>query len=167
MLLRDAELADLETLQWWDEQAHIIEAGGSGSPKYNWARELKRKPEWRQQLIAEQDGEAIAFVQIVDPVADPSQYWGKEVNRRMRAIEIWIGETYNLNRGYGSTIMNMVLERCFDDDIVNEILVDPLSTNQKAHRFYTRLGFKYLETKTLAGDLCYVMKLKRSNYFGD
>lgn len=164
MILRDATIDDLDTLQWWDEQAHIIEAG---PPTYKWARELKRKPEWREQLIAEQQDEAIGFVQILDPSGDPNQYWGNNVSRKMRAIQIWIGESYNLNRGYGSTIMNMVLERCFDDDMVNELVVDPLSTNAKAHRFYTRLGFKYMETKKFGEDLCYVMKLKRASYFNE
>lgn len=161
MQLRETTIDDLDTLEWWDMQAHIVD---SVPGTYKWERELKRKPDWRRQWIAEQNGESIAFVQVIDPSIDPSRYWGNTAHGRQRAIEIWIGEAYNLHRGYGSTIMNMVIEQVFEDPVVNELLVDPLSANKKAHRFYTRLGFKFSEAKKLGGDTCYVMKLKRQAY---
>ena len=39
--------------------------------------ELKRNPAWREQLVAELDGKAIGFVQIIDPYLEDSHLVGK------------------------------------------------------------------------------------------
>jgi aminoglycoside 6'-N-acetyltransferase len=52
--LRPATLADLELLQQWDEQAHVIASDPNSD--WGWEVELDRRPDWREQLIAELDG---------------------------------------------------------------------------------------------------------------
>ena len=161
MELREATLDDLDTVSWWDQQAHIIDADPDDN--YNWEKELNRKPHWREQLVAELDGEAIGFVEIIDPYEDDSHRWGN-VTPKLRAIQVWIGESYNLNRGYGTEIMQMAMARCFRHPDVHALLVDPLVSNKKAQRFYGRLGFKFVETKKINNESCYVLKLKREQY---
>lgn len=158
MKLRPATIEDLSLLQHWDQQPHVIAADPNDD--WEWELELKRNPSWREQLIAEQDGRPIGFVQIIDPQFEDSHYWG-EITSGFRAVDIWLGEASDLNRGYGTKIMAMVIERCFSSDDVNAILVDPLIANKKACRFYERLGFTFIERRNFGEDDCAVYQLNR------
>ena len=156
--LRPATIDDLELVEYWDTKQHVIDS--DPDDEWNWKKELKRTPEWREQLIAELAGEPIGFIQIIDPYLEETHYWGK-VEPDKRAIDIWIGEERNLNKGYGTIMMKLAIERCFRNESVDGILIDPLKSNLKAHRFYERLGFEFVEEREFDGTLCLVYELKR------
>lgn len=158
MKLRDARPEDLELLKYWDTKQHVIECDPDDD--WNWETELGRKSEWREQLIAELNGVPVGFLQIIDPLMEETHYWG-DVAPGKRAIDIWIGEEYNLNKGYGTTMMKLAIERCFRNPAVSGILIDPLKENIKAQRFYERLGFVFLEERAFNGSVCRVYELKR------
>jgi aminoglycoside 6'-N-acetyltransferase len=161
IILREATLGDLQLLQHWDEQPHNIEADPNDD--WNWETELDRKPAWREQLIAALNGRPIGFIQIIDPAAEESHYWGA-VPTNLRAIDIWIGEKQDLGQGYGTVMMQLALARCFADEQVAAVLIDPLETNTKAHRFYERLGFRFLEKRQFGPDRCLVFQLDRNSW---
>jgi len=156
--LRPATIEDLELVEYWDTKQHVIDSDPDDD--WNWEVELNRNPPWREQLIAERNGEPIGFLQIIDPLLEETHYWG-DVEPNMRAIDIWIGEEENLNKGYGTTMMNLAIERCFAQPEVTRILIDPLKSNTRAHRFYERLGFVFLEERKFEDSVCYVYELKR------
>lgn len=156
--LRTATIADLDLLLYWDRQQHVIDSDPDDD--WNWEVELDRYPEWREQLIAELDGEPIGFIQIIDPYLEETHYWGN-VDKNKRAIDIWIGEEKNLNRGYGTQMMQLAIEQCFKNPDVDGILIDPLKSNTRAHRFYEKLGFKFKEERMFYGIACYVYELER------
>lgn len=149
---------DLGLLQNWDRQPHV--AGADPDGDWEWEKEVMRTPSWREQLIAELNHQPIGFLQIIDPAAEESGYWGKKP-AGARAIDIWIGEAGHLNRGYGSEMMRLAIRRCFDQPGVNRILTDPLISNTRAHRFYERLGFVSKGPRVLGGEECLVYELKR------
>jgi aminoglycoside 6'-N-acetyltransferase len=159
--LRPATLADLELLQHWDEQAHVIASDPNSD--WGWEVELGRNPDWREQLIAELDGRPIGFIQIIDPEQEESHYWG-DVPANLRAIDIWIGSEADLGKGYGTKMMALALVRCFDDPAVSAVLIDPLASNTRAHRFYERIGFRFLEPRRFGDDECFVYRLDRADY---
>jgi len=156
--LRPATAQDLELLEYWDTKQHVIDSDPEDD--WDWRKELNRNPGWREQLMAERNGEPIGFVQIIDPHLEETHYWGK-VEAGKKAIDIWIGEEANLGKGYGTTMMNLAIERCFQDEAISGILIDPLKSNVKAHRFYERLGFQFLEEREFGGTACFVYELKR------
>jgi aminoglycoside 6'-N-acetyltransferase len=156
--LRPATINDLDLVKYWDSKQHVIDC--DPDDVWNWEIELKQNPEWREQLIAELNGEPIGFIQIIDPFKEETNYWGN-VEQNKRAIDIWIGEEDNLNKGYGTIMMKLAIEKCFDKQNVSGILIDPLKTNIKAHRFYERLGFEFLGQRTFDNSICYVYELKR------
>lgn len=162
--LRAAVPADLALLLRWQEQPHV-EASGAANDDWGWESELRRRPAWREQLIAELDGRAIGFLQIIDPALEDSHYWG-EVPPGLRAVDIWIGDATDLSRGHGTTMMRMALDRCFADPAVSAVLVDPLASNHRAHRFYRRLGFVPVEHRRFGDDDCLVLRLERARYLG-
>jgi len=159
--LRTANINDLEILIYWDTQPHVIDSDPDDD--WNWKYELKRFPHWREQLIAELEGNPLGLIQIIDPAKEESHYWG-EVEQDLRAIDIWIGEKENLGKGYGTQIMQLAINKCFATKEVKAILVDPLETNIKAIRFYEKLGFKFIEKKNFGKSNCLVYKLKRKTW---
>ena len=140
--LRPATILDLDILLHWDTQQHVIDADPDDD--WDWTYELPRTVSWREQLIAELNDNPIGMVQIIDPLREETHYWG-EVPDNLRAIDIWIGDRDNLGKGFGTKIMNLALARCFDPPEITAVLIDPLENNIKAHRFYERLGFKFVE----------------------
>jgi len=157
--LRTATIEDLDLLLYWDKKQHIIDSDPDDD--WNWALELNRQPKWREQLIAELDGQPIGFVQLIDPAKEETNYWGN-VEQDKRAIDIWIGEEENLGKGYGTIMMNLIKHRCFCNHTVTGILVDPLKSNTMAHRFYKKNGFEFIEERNFQGMLCFVYEFKKS-----
>lgn len=161
MHLRSATVADLALLRRWDGEPHVV--ASDPNDDWGWEAELARRPDWREQFIAEVDGRPIGFVQIIDPAREESHYWG-DVPAGLRAIDLWIGERAYLGKGYGTRMMALALARCFADASVSAVLVDPLAANARAHRFYERLGFRFVERRRFGADDCFVYRLERSEY---
>lgn len=159
--LREATINDLEILHYWDQQAHIIDSDPNDD--WNWEYELTRSPEWRMQLLAENNGQAIGFIQIIDPAKEETHYWG-DIDAGKRAIDIWIGEEKNLGKGYGTEMMKLALEICFKEEAVNEVIIDPLESNKKAIHFYKKLGFQYVEIRMFGMDKCEVYAITRAQW---
>lgn len=158
IILRPANINDLDLLKHWDTQQHVIDAGDDED--WNWEYELPRKLSWREMLIAELDNRPIGFIQIIDPLEEETHYWGT-VAPNLRAIDIWIGEVTDLGKGYGTIMMRLAIEKCFAEPNVTAILIDPLLTNHRAIKFYKKLSFEFIENKFLDGDEVAVMKLER------
>ncbi len=161
--LRLATPDDLDLLNRWDQQPHVI--AGIASDDWAWSVELCRNPDWRDQLIAEVDGRPIGFVQIIDPAREETGYWG-HVPENLRAIDIWIGEPDYLGQGYGTRIMQLAIDRCFAVPAVSAILIDPLVSNVRAIRFYERLGFRFVECRRFGDVDCAVHQLDREISMG-
>lgn len=159
--LRIATLQDLAILRRWDEQPHTIHSDPHDD--WNWEVELQREMPWREQLIAELDGRPLGFIQIIDPLEEDTHYWGS-VEADLRAIDIWIGRAEDLGKGYGTIMMQLALARCFQEPRVKAVLLDPLESNVRAHRFYERLGFVFVEARRFGDDDCFVYRLERERW---
>lgn len=159
--LREASIEDLSLLKHWDQQQHNIDADPNDD--WEWETELLRRPPWREQLVAELDGRPLGFLQIIDPLEEETHYWGA-ISPNRRAIDIWIGEAEDLGKGHGTIMMKLALERCFAEEKVEAVLIDPLISNERACRFYEKIGFTFLERRRFGEDDCYVYQLDRSSY---
>ncbi|MEL6129390.1 MAG: GNAT family N-acetyltransferase [Cyanobacteria bacterium J06627_3] len=162
IVLRAAKPDDVALLRYWDQQPHIVASDPDSD--WEWETELLRTPDWREQLIAELDGRPIGVIQIIDPAREDSHYWG-EISANLRAIDIWIGEASELGKGYGTQMMQLALARCFAAPTVKAVLVDPLVSNVRAHRFYERLGFQKIERRWFGDDDCFVYRLNRTDWY--
>ena len=159
MELRRATPADAALLAYWDTKPHVIAATGDDDVE-DWERELPREVPWREYLIGEEDGRPIGFVAIIDAREEESHYWG-DAEPNLRAIDIWLGEEADLGQGYGSAMMRLAIEHCFADQDVTAILIDPLTRNTRAQRFYARHGFSVVGPRRFGDDDCTVMRLDR------
>jgi aminoglycoside 6'-N-acetyltransferase len=161
LTLRRATVEDAPLLRRWDDEPHVVASDPTSD--WQWETELAEDWPWREQLVAEVDGMPIGFVQIIDPAEEVSRYWG-DVPANLRAIDVWIGEAGYLGRGYGTRMMRWAIDFCFADPAVEAILIDPLASNDRAIRFYQRLGFKPVGERRFGQDLCLVHRLERGEW---
>jgi aminoglycoside 6'-N-acetyltransferase len=160
--LRKASLADLSLLRDWDRKAHVAAASGADEP-YDWKSELPRDVDWREFLIAEIDGDPIGFIQIIDPAIEETHYWGA-IEPNLAGHRHMDRARRESRRGFGTQMMQLALERCFAVPAVDAVLLDPLASNVRAHRFYERLGFRAVERRTFGSDDCIVYRLGREDW---
>jgi aminoglycoside 6'-N-acetyltransferase len=159
--LRPATPDDITLLQLWDEQPHVIAADPNDD--WQWEASLLKTYPWREQLIAMLDEIPIGFMEIIDPAEEESHYWG-EIEANLRALDIWIGPAKFLDKGYGTQMMHLAIERCFSNPDVAAIIIDPLQSNTRAIRFYQRLGFEFVENRRFDMDDCAVHRLTRQHW---
>ncbi|MXN65835.1 GNAT family N-acetyltransferase [Stappia sp. GBMRC 2046] len=164
MILRPATMTDVPMLRYWDTKAHVREGLGANHDG-NWEAELQNDADWGECMIAEEKGRPVGFIRIIDPAREETHYWG-DVEADLRAVDIWIGEEADLGRGLGGIMMRLALEKCFADPHVKAVLLDPTVANIRAHRFYERLGFRFIERKRLGNDDCRVYRLERDGFAG-
>ncbi|MCF6303434.1 MAG: GNAT family N-acetyltransferase [Devosiaceae bacterium] len=159
--LRPANPDDVALLKYWDTKPHVIAAGGDDD-WFVWEEELSRKTGWQEFFIAEKTP-ARSEEFILSTRRVKTHYWGK-VAQNQRAIDIWIGEETDLGQGYGTQMMKLTFEHCFGDTVVSAILIDPLTSNTSAHKFYKRLGFQKQEERRFGSDECTVFQLTRAHW---
>ncbi len=163
-------LSDVPILAIWDRQPHVI-AATSDDPgqtkafgeKHYWPDALARVAPDSQYFIAERDGRPIGAMQVIDPHTEETHYWG-EIEPNLRAIDIWIGDAEDLGKGYGETMMRLAFQMCFSDPSVTAIVIDPLASNVRAHKFYRRLGFMPEGRRSFGEDDCLVHRLTRASW---
>lgn len=168
--LRPATAGDAPLLAAWDREPHVI-ACSSDDPDAevafgsDWADEVTNSAYELTYVMAEVAGEPVGVMAVCDPHTEPSHYWG-EIEPGLRAIDIWIGPAEWLGRGVGTQMMTRMIGRCFAEDGVTAIVIDPLNSNQAAHRFYRRLGFRDIERRMFDTDDCLVMRLEKADWRG-
>lgn len=168
--LRPAGLDDVPTLRAWDREPHVIAATtdddvAEAHEDTTWEQELTAGDPASEYLIAELDGRPVEVLQIIDPAAERTRYWGA-IEGGLRAIDIWIGPPDCLGRGYGATMMGLALARCFEVPEVHAVVIDPLASNVRAHRFYQRMGFRPVERRWFGDDDTLVHRLDRADWSG-
>ena len=169
IVLRPATAADIPVLERWDQEPHVIAATSDDpdQPKafgdLYWPEELALVCDVYRYFIAEREGRQIGAMLIIDPHLEPTHYWG-EIEPGLRAIDIWIGAADDLGKGYGETMMRLAFRLCFADPAVTAIVIDPLAGNERAHRFYRRLGFEPEARRTFGEDDCLVHRLTRGSW---
>lgn len=172
--LRDAVPADIPLLDLWDTRPHVI-ACSTDDPDattafdgIDWAEEIAMAddlgPEVWRVLIAEVSDpdtgtwRPIGAMEVIDPHREPTHYWG-EIEENLRAVDIWIGEPDMLGGGWGTRMMRTVIDDIAENPTLTGIVIDPLVSNERAHRFYQRLGFRVEGERMFDEDHCLVHRL--------
>jgi aminoglycoside 6'-N-acetyltransferase len=168
LTIRQAGLGDVPHFAAWDHDPDVIacstddpdaeEAFGDAE----WATEIALNSEVSCFYVAEFNGRPIGAMQVIDPHLEPTHYWG-EIAPNLRAIDIWIGGPEDRNRGLGAAMMRAVIDRCFADG-ADAVVIDPLASNRRAHKFYERLGFRFIERRVFGDSDCFVFRLNRADW---
>jgi aminoglycoside 6'-N-acetyltransferase len=171
MTFRPARMSDREVLELWDLQPDVIAASSDNrdlekafGDEHDWTHELSMQSDVYQYYVVELDGRPIGAMQVIDPHLEPTHYWG-DVEPNLRALDIWIGDPADRGLGLGEMMMWGMIDECFEDPDVTAILIDPLNSNTRAHKFYQRLGFKPQRRQVFNDeDDCLVHKLTRADW---
>ena len=123
--------------------------------------EVPRSVGWREILVAEEDGRPVGVTVLIDAAREETHYWGDGVDPGAWAIDIWIGDAGDRNRGIGTLMMREAVERCFGAHGATSVLIDPLESNVGAIRFYERFGFVHEGPRRFGDDDCLVMRFAR------
>ena len=167
--IRPAQLRDAPAFETWDHDPDVISATSDDlhvSQAFggiDWRAEIEARSDVSCLYIAELDGRPIGGMQVIDPHEEPTQYWG-EIEPNLRALDIWLGNASDRGKGYGAAMMRGVIDACFSAPEVRAIVIDPLASNMRAHRFYQRLGFKPVGRCRFGDDDCLVHRLERSDW---
>ncbi len=159
--LRPAVKADIPMLQAWDEEPHVIDSDPDDD--WGWDQMIEGALPGLETFVSEVEGRPVGVVQVLDTQRDPSRYWG-ETGPGFRAIDIWIGPRDALGQGFGTAMMREALAMCFSEASVHTVLVDPLTTNTDAIRFYQRIGFSFLENRWFGDSHCAVHLITRRTF---
>ncbi len=170
VVLRRAAVDDAAVLDRWDRDPDVI-AATTDDPdadvafdEPDWVAEIEAASDVSFHLIAEVDGRPIGAMQVIDPHLEPTHYWG-DIEPGLRAVDIWIGDAADRNRGYGEQMMQIAHDLCFADPTVTAIVIDPLESNERARRFYRRLGYVDIGPHVFGdGDDCIVMRFERATW---
>jgi len=176
IVLRPVTMDDVPLLDRWDLEPHVISASSDDPDAQKafgdiyWPNELAMQDEFYQYFIAELilpggGGRPLGAMQIIDPHNEKTHYW-REVEPNLRALDIWIGDAADHGHGYGETMMRLAMQRCFAEPAVMAIIIDPLKSNTRAHKFYQRLGFKPVGVRRLGDDdaECLIHELTRADW---
>ena len=74
--LRVATIEDSPMLKKWADDVGLWTPNDEDG-SFDWDYEIPRKVDWRELLVAEQDGRPIGFIQITDAAVEESHYWGE------------------------------------------------------------------------------------------
>jgi aminoglycoside 6'-N-acetyltransferase len=176
LVLRAAAHADIPTLLRWDMDPTVI-ASASDNPDASmawgqdndWAENIDRyeRDVWEYWIaeVATPDGSwrPIGAMQLCDPHREPTHYWG-DIEPNLRALDIWIGEPDARGQGHGETMMRLGIVASFEDPAVTAIVIDPLASNTRAHKFYQRLGFKPTHRQMFGEDDTLIHKITREDW---
>jgi aminoglycoside 6'-N-acetyltransferase len=158
--LRRATVDDIPLLHEWDRDPDVLASSGEDGGDFDWDFEVPRDVSWRELLIAEVDGEPVGFMQLIDAAEEETHYWG-DLEQGPWAIDIWIGSSRHRGQGIGESMMRQALDRCFARPGVDHVLIDPLLRNERAIRFYERIGFTHVGVRWFDTDECAVMRFDR------
>ena len=159
---RVANPDDAEQLSEWDKQPHMQAIIGN-LDWWNWPEELANPGNWRLMLIAEIDGTAFGFLQLMYAGGDPHNFW-PDLDDTHMAIDIWIGTPHLIGRGLGSHMMNHALSRCFEDKDVSTVWIDPHLKNERAIAFYQKHGFEPFAQRQDGEETYYIHRLTRIRF---
>lgn len=73
-------------------------------------------------------------------------------------LDLFIGEEEYLNKGYGTEIIKLFVDKLFAEFKAKKILIDPACSNKRAIRCYEKAGFKFLRKERDGITECYVME---------
>ncbi len=149
-------------LEDWRRRPHVQAGFGSEEPP-DWREELTINEDWHDPVVAEIDGRPVGYIEIIDPAREETHYWG-DVEDNLRALDIFVADEADLGKGYGGEMMRLALARCFASPNVKAVILDPLTDNKGAIRFYERLGFAHEGVQVFEGNECAVMRLTRETW---
>ena len=114
-------------------------------------------------FLACADGQPVGYVQIYH--ANPDPFWaGHDLPRETFGLDLFIGETDMLGRGWGPRLIALALRRLFAMPEVARVHIDPDPENAIAIRAYEKAGFRRVGPIDTPDGRALYMTIERDGY---
>ncbi len=165
---RKVTIKDIDTLYYWLNKSHVKEFWDS---KKNYTYEqIYTKYEHRikenkvKLYIVQFNSLDIGFIQTYF-ANDLTLY---KIQGIAKGIDLYIGDTNYLHMGYGKTILKEFIKKfVFNDDSVQNVIIDPELKNKIAIKAYKKAGFAHVNTdyNQYEKTMTYYMVLSKAEFF--
>ena len=91
--------------------------------------------------IVRVDERPIGFIQSYVVMGSGGGWWENETDPGARGTDQFLAEPGDLNRGIGSAMLRVFVDRLFEDPSATVVQTDPDPLNTRAIRCYARAGF--------------------------
>ncbi|WP_176554476.1 GNAT family N-acetyltransferase [Bacillus sp. Marseille-P3800] len=95
----------------------------------------------RDRWIGEVDGASMAYLQSYRLTTNEKKKYGYPPSKTAMGMDLFIGEVSFWNKGYGTTLVNMLTENIIGEDPKTIVTVDPRVENERAIACYKKCGF--------------------------
>jgi aminoglycoside 6'-N-acetyltransferase len=130
--------ADLSLAQRWLQTPEVIRWWGDPKEQLALLTEDLDEPLMRQWIVTHQDS-PFAYAQAYEAHAWPQDHL-KHLPHGTQVMDVFIGEPTMLGRGHGSAFLRKLAELLVDEG-APMVALDPVVTNLRARRAFTRAGF--------------------------
>lgn len=141
MVLRRANASDLPMLEVWLNKDYIKQ--WYGAPE-EWIEEIRNRDgkfDWLNHYIVEVDNKSIGFCQYFDCSKAPKGFeWDGEPLGTF-AIDYLIGEEIFLGKGFGTVIIQELIELILENEDPIQIIADPVKENLKSIKLLEKNSF--------------------------
>lgn len=137
--LRALELSDLDQVLRWHNDAALYESlGGTFRPVSRLSEE-----EWLRRRVAYSENEINLAICTVENEQHIGNIYLRDIDwiSRRAEMHVFIGETVERNRGYGTAAIRWLIEYVFQQLGLVRIYLFVLSDNRAAISVYQRCGF--------------------------
>nr|WP_319571010.1 GNAT family N-acetyltransferase [uncultured Draconibacterium sp.] len=127
MKIRDFKIEDLSTLKIWLEQDYISRFWGNIQ---EWIDEITENldADWVKCFIVEHNDKPIGFLQYYETDNAPPGDWSSESVGTV-GIDYLIGNRNYIGKGYGSKIVQLLVELIKSKNEYDYIIADPVKEN--------------------------------------
>ncbi|MFB4213896.1 GNAT family N-acetyltransferase [Shouchella sp. JSM 1781072] len=87
------------------------------------------------------DGASMAYLQSYRLTTNEKKKYGYPPSKTAMGMDLFIGEVSFWNKGYGTTLVNMLTENIIGEDPKTIVTVDPRVENERAIACYKKCGF--------------------------
>lgn len=148
-IFKKIEITDIPLIISWLKKPHVKEywdADKEYSDEYLVNKYTNRILEDEiDMFIVSVNGINIAYIQSY--YLDREDYDTYKVNNVSRGIDLFIGDSNYINKGYGTKLLSQFISNyVFSDSSCNVACIDPESANKRAVRTYEKIGFKHVQT---------------------
>ena len=149
MVLRRANASDFPMLEVWLNKDYIKQWYGELE---EWIEEIKNRDgkfDWLNHYIVEVDNKSIGFCQYFDCSKAPKGFEWDDEPPGTFAIDYLIGEENFLGKGFGTVIIQELIELILEIEDPIQIIADPVKENVKSIKLLEKNGFIFDDVTSL------------------
>jgi len=149
MILREFEDKDIVLMKGWLQEPYV--AKWFTHPNA-WIEEITlrhTKYSFIKHFIAEVEGQPIGFCQYYDYSKGGEDWNGSIPAEGSYSIDYLIGNPEFLGRGYGRTMVELLIEKIMSDTDAKRIIVQPEPENTVSRKTLLSVGLMYDESEDL------------------